>query len=168
MPCFHTSRRRSSSPANLYEAVSHRGHRDHRGKPILDICCVPSLAHTLRASFGRPNPLPADLWGQSKNTANPVDRIAVLSSIFTLTPSIKIAIPTGVRYFCDGIHYPTSRVNASLTFALIATNSSINSLVWPSSKPMPLDSTAFCKWSDGIVLLAFKSIKRIQISAFFR
>ena len=105
---------------------------------------------------------------ESKNTANPVDRIAVLSSIFTLTPSIKIAIPTGVRYFCDGIHYPTSRVNASLTFALMARNSAMNSAVCPSANPMPRDSTAFCPGSAGIVLLGFKSISRMQISAFFR
>ena len=38
-----------------------------------------------------------DIWGQSKNTANPVDCVAVLLSIFTLTPNIPriVDIPLG-------------------------------------------------------------------------
>ena len=110
-----------------------------------------------------------DIWGQKKKGTD-LFLITKNKSVpfFVLTPSIKIAIPTGVRYFCDGIHYPTSRVNASLTFALMARNSAMNSAVCPSANPMPRDSTAFCSGSAGIVLLGFKSINRIQISAFFR
>ena len=43
-----------------------------------------------------------DIWGQSKNTANPVDCVAVLLSIFTLTPNIRLAnarlVITAVQY----------------------------------------------------------------------
>ena len=38
-----------------------------------------------------------DTWGQSKNTVNPVDCVAVLSGIFTLTPNIlpQFIAPSG-------------------------------------------------------------------------
>ena len=50
------------------------------------------MAHTLRASFGRPNPLLAYLWGQSKNTELLIDTFYRIACIFTLTPYIQILI----------------------------------------------------------------------------
>ena len=38
-----------------------------------------------------------DIWGQSKNTANSVDCVAALLSIFTLTPNARLMI-TAVQY----------------------------------------------------------------------
>ena len=61
------------------------------------------LAYTLRASFGRPNPLLADLWGQSKNTRRLADGAGSFR-IFTLTPNIDLRIEMLQQQPCNDQH----------------------------------------------------------------
>ena len=46
-----------------------------------------------------------DIWGQSKNTANPVDCVAVLLSIFTLTPNILVVRFANARLMITAVQY---------------------------------------------------------------